>query len=123
NGWDEVRRRARVFLITTKDQASIKHFNHHWGLGIPAKNIWTQERALTKGEIAARILKKSRNEPENLLFVDDHPDHLKDVSTTGARCFWASWGYLGAQGKTPAAGSNFISISRLAEILPYLTTD
>ena len=56
------------------------------------------------------------------MFVDDHPRLVREVAATGARCFWASWGFLGAQGNDPVEGEGdvFTKISHLADLKPYL---
>ena len=52
--------------------------------------------------------------------MDDHPEHLAAVSTTGARCYWAAWGYLGVYGPAPAEDSPFTPIAKLSDLLAHL---
>ncbi len=121
-GWEEIKGRFPIHIVTTKDLVSVRYFNRHWELGIPEANLWTKERALPKGEIVQRIAAESGRPIQGVLFVDDHPHHVREVASTGARCFWASWGFLGAQGNGPVAGEGdvFKKISRLADLKPYL---
>jgi len=119
DGWEDVRGRFPIHIVTTKDLVSVQHFNRHWQLGIPDDQLWTKERRLTKAETIRQIAARSGCQPANVLFVDDHPQHVRDVASTGARCFWASWGFLGAQGNSTPEGEGvvFTKITRLADIL------
>jgi len=122
DGWNAVKGQFPVHIVTTKDLVSVQYFNRHWQLRIPDEHLWTKERALAKGEIVQRIAVESGQPIQNVLFVDDHPHHVREVAVTGARCFWASWGFLGARGNGPVAGEGkvFTKISRLADLKPYL---
>lgn len=120
DGWDQLMGKYPTHIITTKDLRSVEYFNRQWNLGIPPEHLWTNEQRLSKGAIAQRIINESGIRPEELFFVDDHPHHLQDVATTGACCFWASWGYLGAAGLSLPESSSAVSLARLADLLPYL---
>ncbi|MFC1483774.1 HAD family hydrolase [Candidatus Neomarinimicrobiota bacterium] len=121
DGWNQLKGKYPTHIITTKDLRSIQHFNQQWKLGIPPEHLWTNEQRLSKAAIAQRIIDDSGIPPEELFFVDDHPHHLQDVATTGARCFWASWGYLGASGLSLPEPSSAVSLTRLTDLLPYLS--
>lgn len=122
DGWEEVKGRFPIHIVTTKDLISVQYFNRHWELGIPEENLWTKERGLPKEEIVRHIAEESGQPIQYVLFVDDHPHHVREVAATGARCFWASWGFLGARGNGPVEGEDevFTKISRLADLGPYL---
>ena len=120
DGWDQLQGKQPTHIITTKDLKSIEYFNRVWNLDIPAENLWTNEQRLSKGAIAWRIIAESDILPDELFFVDDHPHHLQDVAASGARCFWASWGYLGTAGHSLPETSTAIPITRLANLLTYL---
>ena len=122
DGWEEVKGRFPTHIVTTKDLISVQYFNRHWELGIPEENLWTKERGLPKEEIVRHIAEESGQPIQYVLFVDDHPHHVREVAATGARCFWASWGFLGARGNGPVEGEGevFTKISRLADLKPYL---
>lgn len=120
DGWDQLKGMQPTHIITTKDLASVEYFNRHWNLDVPAENLWTNEKRLSKGAIAKGIINESNIQPEELIFVDDHPHHLQDVAATGARCFWAAWGYLGASGFSLPASSSAITLTRMADLLQVL---
>lgn len=122
DGWEVVKGRFSIHIVTTKDLVSIQYFNRHWELGVPEENLWTKERGLSKGGIVRRIADECGRPIQEVLFVDDHPHHVRDVATTGASCFWAAWGFLGTQGNDPVEGEGevFTKISRLADLKPYL---
>jgi len=120
DGWDEVRKRCLVYIVTTKDLASIQHFNRYWQLGVPAEQLWTKEKGTNKAAAIAKIAETNDRTPQDIYFVDDHPQHVEAVSETGARCFWAAWGFLGAYGPPLPEDDRYIRISRLADLLPYL---
>ena len=119
-GWDQLRAHFPVYLVTTKDRASIDQFNRHWQLGFGEQHLWTKERGLNKAHAVAAIAQQTGRKPEDILFVDDHPEHLAAVSTTGARCYWAAWGYLGVYGPAPAEDSPFTPIAKLSDLLAHL---
>lgn len=122
DGWEEIKGRFPTHIVTTKDLVSTQLFNRHWDLGIPDENLWTRERGLTKGEIVQRIAVDSGIPIANVMFVDDHPHHVREVAAAGAGSFWAAWGFLGIQEQGPLAGEGnvFTKITRLAELKPYL---
>ena len=116
DGWDRVRTRCSMHVVTTKDALSVQHFNQLWGLGIERDRLWTKERMCSKPSAIQQIARWAGCPPTHVVFVDDHPDHLREVSATGAQCYWAAWGY------TPANMVNlrgdFRRLGSLAE-LPY----
>jgi phosphoglycolate phosphatase-like HAD superfamily hydrolase len=120
DGWDELKARSLTFIVTTKDLTSIQLFNEHWGLKLPEDHIWTKERGTDKARAIRYLADATGISPADFLFIDDHPHHVLKVASTGARCFWASWGFLGTYGQFPDPDSRYITINNLAEILPYL---
>lgn len=122
DGWDQIRAHFPVYLVTTKDRASIEQLNRHWRLGIGEQHLWTKERGLNKAHAVTAIAEQTGRRPEDILFVDDHPEHLVAVSATGAPCFWAAWGYLGTFGPAPPEDSPFTPIAKLADLLAQLPT-
>ncbi|UCH62742.1 MAG: hypothetical protein JSU77_13305 [Fidelibacterota bacterium] len=124
DGWNAVKGQFPVHIVTTKDLISVQYFNRHWQLGIPEECLWTKERIMAKAKIVQRIAVGSGHPIQDVLFVDDHPHHVREVAATGARCFWASWGFLRIPGNclVDGEGELFTKISRLADLKPYLNS-
>jgi len=92
-GWNTLHERADIHIVTTKDRDSVRRFVAAWNLDVPADHLWTRETFGDKSEAIHCLATTAGTTARDVIFVDDHPGHLADVATTGARCFWASWGY------------------------------
>ena len=104
-GWEKVRNRSSVHLVTDKDLWSVEYFIELWGLDIHRASLWTKEKQLSKASAIEQIAQQTRCPTRKILFVDDNPYYLNEVSKTGAFCFWASWGY-----------SNFETVRNVGEL-------
>ena len=101
-GWTELGETHEVHLVTTKDLASVRHFNREWELGLDDDRLHTCERFVNKAGAVSRLASSHGARPQDVTFVDDHPGHLVDVAVTGARCLWAQWGYTAHAPEWPA---------------------
>ena len=79
-----------IFIVSTKDSGSIKLLLK--SNGIKAQGVFGLGPK-SKVENIKLILSKHDISPDDLIFVDDNPDHLNDVAQLGVKTFWASWGY------------------------------
>lgn len=120
SGWHAVRAACTIHLVTTKDLESVRHFNRSWDLGLEDDHLWTHERACSKAWAIRQIATNEGCSPSEIAFVDDDPRHLRDVSVTGACCFWASWGYSGTAEGTESRDLPPISLGRIADLLCHL---
>lgn len=102
DGWAALHRTHDVHLVTTKDLASVRHFNRVWDLGLDDDRLHTCERFVNKAGAVSRLASSRGARPRDVTFVDDHPGHLADVAATGARCLWAQWGYTARAPEWPA---------------------
>ena len=100
--WDELCDAREVHLVTTKDLASVRHFNDVWHLALADDHLHTCERFVSKAGGVRELAGRRGVQPKAVTFVDDHPLHLADVAATGARCLWASWGYASTAPEWPA---------------------
>lgn len=92
-GWDRVRDERRVYVVTMKDAASVRHLSEAWSLGIDPGRIWGRDVSESKPASVAEICRIEGVTPDAVAFVDDHPVHLDEMAPMGAGCYWASWGY------------------------------
>lgn len=117
--WDSLSRICKIHLVTTKDLESVRHFNGLWELGLQDDRLWTHERAPSKAWAIRRIAVTENCTPSDIAFVDDDLRHLRDVSETGARCYWASWGYTSAAGFSLDTRSGASSLAQLSDLLDH----
>ena len=119
-GWIAIREGFKVYVVTSKDLASVQHFSKLWNLEIATEKIWSNEKQSSKAQAVHNIMEESNVSSNQLFFIDDHPDNLIDVMKTGATCFWATWGY------TPADYTftgNVRKLNNLVELLGYVTAN
>ena len=93
DAWTQLDVRADVHVMTTRDQSSLRLLLDEFSIDIPSSRHWTKERTDTKPDAVLTIARQSNINPSTICYVDDHMDHLRDVSNTGAAVYWASWGY------------------------------
>jgi plasmid maintenance system antidote protein VapI len=118
--WADLLSSTICHIVTTKDLASVKLFNQHWELGIREDNLWTRELDLPKSEIIELIADRANCTTDQIYFVDDHPDQVAIVASTGANYYWASWGFQGALVKSRPDGILFPALTKLADLFEYL---
>ncbi|MDA7493388.1 hypothetical protein OAL12_00345 [Akkermansiaceae bacterium] len=114
NEWFAKMESSSVHVVTTKDAQSVRELNRHFGLGFDETLIWDKDRTEDKSQAILQIAEIHQCDTKDIIFVDDHPDHLALVKeNTKAKCFWASWGY------TPRDavffGPDFFGINSLSE--------
>ena len=120
-GWERIKGRLPVFIITTKDRESIRYFNRVWALGIPDNHLWTKERGTDKAQALLSLARQADCPPQSFVFVDDNPHHVQRVAATGARGFLARWGYVG-QEKLPSPNDDpIVPLEQLSDLLPFIT--
>jgi phosphoglycolate phosphatase-like HAD superfamily hydrolase len=121
-GWRTLHERAEIHLVTTKDRESVRRLVDSWDLEVPDQRLWTRETFDDKADAVRRLAAAAGAAAEDVIFVDDHPGHLADVATTGATCWWASWGYWPQPDDTaPGFGPDgFPALLDLAELGGWL---
>ena len=103
DAWPCLRMQADVHIVTTRDLSSLRLLLKEFSIDVPLPRLWTKERTATKADAMVSIAKQADVPCSSISFVDDHPDHLRDVSTSGAPVYWASWGYWPASLAEPAS--------------------
>lgn len=117
-GWEELRGRCSAYIVTTKDLRSVQSFNELWNLGLERDRLWTREGSCSKPSAIVQIARLEGCAAADIAFVDDHPEHLREVSATGARCYWAAWGYT----KKNEAVNNFRRLDSLLDLVAQWTS-
>jgi FMN phosphatase YigB (HAD superfamily) len=110
--------RYPVHVVTTKDRWSVERLADAWNLGLPSSRFWTHDTGMSKPECVLRIATEASAVVHAVHFVDDHFSHLHEVAATGAKCYWATWGYTPQLAGTAACGVEALeSLVQLADIL------
>lgn len=112
-GLGELAKAFEIYFVSNKDRASISVLCQHLGLEIDESRILTGEQGMRKPAMIDAIIRERGMKAEGILFVDDQLDHLFDVSSTGAKCYWASWGYE----RNPQRVHKFARLQSLRELL------
>ena len=89
---------SRVFIVTTKDSRSVELLLGKMDVPFPKDDIYGNERHSNKAHAIKSIATRLGTQAESLVFVDDHPAHLKDVEPATTNLIWASWGYYDTPG-------------------------
>lgn len=84
-------------IISTKAARYISKILDYNGIRLAAKQIHQAGRGLSKIDIIKRLLRENQLSPGQVVFIDDHPDTVREVSATGVVCLLAGWGYNTAQ--------------------------
>jgi phosphoglycolate phosphatase-like HAD superfamily hydrolase len=82
-----------IFIATMKDSESVIELLKYFGIPILNENIFDNQYGSNKEIHIRKVLSQLECDPKNVLFVDDNSNHLKEVSGTGVKLAYASWGY------------------------------
>jgi FMN phosphatase YigB (HAD superfamily) len=99
--WAAIRRRGpgRTVLMTSKNREATLRLCRHFGLDVPAKNVFSGDGGTPKPENLDRIHERFRR--DRYTFIDDHLKNLREVDAharkrgIGMRPVLARWGYTG----------------------------
>jgi phosphoglycolate phosphatase-like HAD superfamily hydrolase len=99
---DLLRRRAgdvRLAIATAKDRRSVRDLLEGYGIAelFPEGFVMDKETGVSKRAHVERLVEITGCGLEEVTFVDDKVNHLKDVAGLGSRCLLAAWGYNGAR--------------------------
>lgn len=114
--WQELNKYFDFYIVSNKDFKAISLILNYFDLPIQQEKIFSADIALTKKMVIEHILKDTHNAAEKLFFIDDNYQHLLDISDTGIRLFYASWGY----GEMPDKIERYIIPLELATFDYYL---
>ncbi len=116
DGWPRLEASTIPYVVTTRDRDSLGHLLNSFGIDVPARRWWTKERTPSKPEAILEIAAENNLAPSEIPFLDDHPEHLRDVAKTGASTFWASWGFWPSQ-------DEFEQVGDIRELMKRLSID
>ncbi len=83
-------------IVSTKASHYISEILDYNSIKLESEQIHQAGRNLSKSDIVKRLLEENQLSPEEVVFIDDHPDTVQKVSKTGVGCFLAGWGYNSA---------------------------
>lgn len=111
SSWGKLESKALIFIISTKDNYSIKKIMsmHH----LKAKKIFANIEG-SKINAINKIIKTHKISKKNIFFVDDNASHLRDVQKIGVNLILAKWGY------GPSSFANCNKISSFSQLIPLL---
>ncbi|MFC1593325.1 HAD family hydrolase [Candidatus Neomarinimicrobiota bacterium] len=95
NGMDEFLQfmQNKIHIISTKASKYIIEILNSNGIDFNPKKVHQAGRGYSKTDICAKLMKEYNLSKHNMIFVDDHCDTLRNVSSIGIRCMLANWGY------------------------------
>lgn len=85
------RTEADVAIVTAKDAASVRAILAPNGLAEHVAAI--VDECSDKAAAVVDLCEERGIRSEDAVFIDDNLDNVLHVGTTGARIFWAAWGY------------------------------
>jgi phosphoglycolate phosphatase-like HAD superfamily hydrolase len=90
-----------LYVVTARDQASVDEVLGAAGLTVPPGRICGEQQ--TKVPALAEIQKREQVQPEDLLLVDDHLEHVLAARRAGYQGAWALWGTTPTEREVQAA--------------------
>lgn len=106
----------RVVILTNKNREATLTLCHHFGLAIPAENVYSGDNSVTKIENMLQI--HDRFKRESYTFVDDSVGNLNELDAyfnperQMLRMDLASWGYTGPEDELLAAKAGYRYITQ-----------
>lgn len=94
-----------IYIVSVKDFDSVKSLLRYYNLDIPQENIFAKHN-LNKCKTISHIASKRGIDPQNIIFIDDHPQNLHFCAHLGIHPVLASWGYVTENGEDTAQQIN-----------------
>tara|TARA_B100001250_G_C19810694_1_gene795568 strand:- start:2623 stop:3330 length:708 start_codon:yes stop_codon:yes gene_type:complete len=104
----------RFFILTTKDENSVKLLSNKFGFSEKIRDIFSKEISSNKAILFDTFFSKYGAEfrDKRVIFIDDNEWNLADVINFPIDLYFAPWGYSGRQ-----MVNSFETINELGEIL------
>lgn len=90
--WERLQMDYKFIVVSNKDKRSIKMLLDHFHLG-PVSEIYGSDFSNNKYEIIQHLIKSKHLSHADVVFVDDHAGHLRDVQPLGVKLGFANWGF------------------------------
>ncbi len=108
-----LRRHARevaLAIATSKDRRSVRALLEGYGIAdlFPEERVLDKETGVHKRAHVGRLVQALEVPFQEITFVDDKVNHLRDVAPLGARCVLAAWGYNGERERREAREAGFL---------------
>ena len=100
-----------VFIVTAKDTDSVSDLLHANNIDINRKQIFGREISLDKVNLFIKIIKGTKIEPQNILYIEDKISHLIKVKNIGINGYLATWGYNSPSARNEALLNDITPIS------------
>jgi phosphoglycolate phosphatase-like HAD superfamily hydrolase len=92
SAWEDLQKDFDFMIVSNKDQRSIEMLLDHFHLG-GVGEIYGSDFSNNKREIIQYLLETKQLNRAKVIFIDDHPGHLKDVQPLGVKLGYADWGF------------------------------
>jgi len=92
--WEQVKKIYKVFIVTNKNVEAVNTLFEHFKIKIAKKNIYGYEKVKSKNETVKHIASLLNIPLNKVLFVDDSPQTIKELTEKGIRAYLAEWGYF-----------------------------
>lgn len=113
---------VRLALATAKDRRSVRYLLQRAGASdlFPEAFVHDKETGVSKCAHIEALAADVGCGADQITFIDDKVRHLLDVSTTGARCMLAGWGYNGPREQRQARAAGFLVVDEALALEPLL---
>ncbi|GAB1643435.1 HAD family hydrolase [Krasilnikovia sp. MM14-A1259] len=98
-----LRHAGAVAVITAKDADSVWTILRRRGLDHTVGEVIGE--CSRKDEAVAELCARTGTTPQQTVFIDDNLTNVRRVARTGARTYWATWGYHTPEDVAAAAGA------------------
>jgi len=100
-------------ITTAKDRASVRSLLKEYGAEglFPESSVLDKETGVSKCTHLELLRDLLGCDFEEIVFIDDKVNHLREVSRLGVRCGLATWGYNGPREAEEARRSGFLLLT------------
>lgn len=108
--WLQIKEKFNLFIVTNKNFEAVNSLLEYFQISIPPEKIFSYEKITSKKESVKYLASSLKISVDQITFVDDSPETIKELLEEGINAKFAQWGYA------PPQISNSNSIKHLAEL-------